>query len=57
MVSHGEFIEKIGEVGIGLPFVTFSVAVDTFFKVFDGFRHFFLLKTIRRDFKVHMTGF
>ncbi len=56
VMGHGEFVEEIGKIGIGLSAVSFAIAVDTFFEVLDGLWDLFLIKTVGRNLEIDGAG-
>jgi hypothetical protein len=56
VVGHGEFVQEIGKIWIGLSAVSFSIAVYAFFKVLDGLWDLFFLKTLSGNLEIDCTG-
>ena len=56
MVGQSKSIEEIGKIVIGLSSLSFSVAVDTLFQIFDAFLCFILVNTLLTNHEVSRAG-
>lgn len=56
VVGHGELVEEVGEVGVGLAPETLTVAVYTLLQILNSLWRLLLIQTLPRYSQIHMTS-